>query len=112
MNIYFVTRWGNDKEGVNEADTNFIVLAPNQDEAAEVVDAQLQKVENSKARSFCQRITELGVSHGEVHASKIILGPTLEHALYHDDIGIPNNKKWVRDTIDEGWIDYAEYYED
>lgn len=83
MNVYFVTRWGNDKEGVNEADTNLIVLALNKNSAAAVVDVQLQKVEDSKAKNFCQRITELGASHGEVKAPKIILGSIVEHALYH-----------------------------
>jgi hypothetical protein len=52
MNLYFVTRWGNDIEGPNEEDTNFIVLASNHEGAATVVDSQLQKVENSKVNQF------------------------------------------------------------
>lgn len=112
MNIYFVTRWGNDREGPNEADTNFIVLASNYEEAAAIVDERLLNIENSKAAKFCQRITELGVTHGDIGKPKIVLGPSIEYALYHDDMGIPDDKKWVRDSLEEGWEGFSDYYED
>lgn len=111
MMIYYVTRWGNDDEGINEADTNFIVLASDYKDAAEVVDERLIQVGNSKAAKFCQRITELGFTHADIDRAKIILGPAVEHALYHDDVGIPDNKKWVRDNVEEGWVEFLEYYE-
>ncbi len=112
MNIYFVTRWGNDEEGFIEADTNYIVLASNYEAAAAIIDERLVKVENSKAAKFCQRITELGGAHGELKEPKIALGPHIENALYHDSIGIPDDKKWVRDSVEEGWEKFCDYYED
>ncbi|AJQ96211.1 hypothetical protein [Gynuella sunshinyii] len=112
MNIYFVTRWGNDEEGVNEADTNFIVLASNYEEAAKIVDDRLMKVKALKAACFCQRITEIGTAHSDTNNPKVLLGPCIEYAFSHDDIGIPNDKKWVRDSIDEGWEKFSEYYEE
>ena len=110
MKIYFVTRWGNDVDGQNEADTNFIVFAPNYDLAAMFVDEMLAKVDDSKASKFCQRITELGTSHTDLNVPKLLSGPFIEHALYHDSVGIPDEKKWVRDNIEEGWVDFSEYY--
>lgn len=112
MNIYFVTRWGNDQEGPTEADTNFIVLAASYEAAAAVVDERLIKVKNSKAARFCHRITELGLAHTVTGAAQIVLGPSIENALYHDSVGIPNAKKWVRDSIPQGWIPFSDYYED
>ncbi len=112
MNIYFVTRWGNDTEGPDEEDTNFIVLASNYESAAEVVDNILIKAENSKAALFSQRITDLGASYANIEVAKILLGPSIENALYHDDIGIPDSMKWVRFSTDEGWLNFSDCYED
>lgn len=112
MNIYFVTRWGNDIEGPNEADTNFIVMASNHEEAASIVDEKLVEVKGSQAAVFCQRITEVGMADAEVNVPRILLGPSIEYALSHDNIGIPDDKKWVRDSVEEGWEEFSEYYED
>jgi hypothetical protein len=111
MNLYFVTRWGNDNEGADERDTNFIVIASSHEDASTVVDDCLVMVENSKVAVFSQRISELGVAHFDVGEAKIILGPSIENALYHDDLGIPDDKKWVRDSVSEGWLTFREYYE-
>lgn len=112
MNIYFVTRWGNDQEGPSEADTNFIVLAEDYEAAATVVDERLSKIKSSKAAKFCHRITELGLAHAVIGTAKIVLGPSVENALYHDGVGISNEKKWVRDSVSKGWIPFSDYYED
>jgi hypothetical protein len=111
MNLYFVTRWGNDNEGADERDTNFMVVASSHEDASKVVDNCLIVVKNSKVAVFSQRITEIGVAHCEVDGAKIILGPSIESALCHDDIGVPDNKKWIRDSLNEGWVSYLEYYE-
>lgn len=110
MKIYFVTRWSNGADGFDEADTNFIVLASRFEDAAEIVDKQLIKSAPSKVKDFCQRITEIGDSYANIKEPKIILGPSIEHALYHNSIEVPNEKKWVRDSLEEGWIKYDDYY--
>ncbi|MDN3648421.1 hypothetical protein QWZ13_05810 [Reinekea marina] len=110
MNTYFVTRWGNDSEGPNEADTNFFVIANDYLEAARTVDEVLSKVDHSLASKFCQRVTELGVSHSILNKPIIISGPSIEYALYHDSLGIPDDKKWVRDILEEGWENYSDCY--
>ncbi|MBB6520014.1 hypothetical protein [Pseudoteredinibacter isoporae] len=110
MNTYYVTRWGNDISGPDEEDASFIVVARNYKSAAELVDSMLTGQKPEVISNFCHRITELGSAHA--NSEKIILGPVVSRVLYHDDVGIPDNKKWVRDSLEEGWEEFSEYYED
>lgn len=108
MNVYYVTRWGNETGGPDGDDTSFIVISNSHLSASKLVDQVLIRSACDKVNDFCNRITELGVSHAD--REKIIVGPLIENTLYHDDIGIPDSKKWIRDNLDDGWEEFSEYY--
>ena len=109
MNIFYVTCWGNHKDGPDGDDTSYVILENSYELAASTVDAALLMIE-SKFKLFANRITEIGVS--EATEGRVLVGPVVESALFHDDLGIQDSKKWIRDSLDEGWIEFSEYYED
>lgn len=110
MNIYYVTRWGNGTSGPDEEDTSFVVLAKSYSSAVNIVDESLLKTPSKLVDNFCHRVTELGSTPAS--SEMIIIGPVIENALYHDDVGIPDKNKWVRGSLEDGWEKFSDFYED
>ena len=101
------------EEGADGEDTSFVVISLNHMEAGDLVDKRISlETTNGLVSTFCQRVTKIGVSEKECKKPSIFIGPIIENALYHDDIGVSNDKKWISDSLDEGWVDYLDYYED
>ena len=111
MNLYLVTRWGNDHDpdGPDGEDTNFLVRASTVTEASEIVDSVLEKLPHKNVDDFCHRVTRIGESISESLKAPIILGPFVAPAIMHDDEGIDNIERWARDEKSEGWINFVDY---
>lgn len=72
MKLFEVTRWGNEVDGGNGPDTNYLVCANDHEEAAILVRVR---------ESDLDAITELGVCSAEVEEPVILRGPYIEHKL-------------------------------
>lgn len=72
MKLFEVTRWGNDVDGGNGPDTNYLVCARDHEEAAALVRGQEPDL---------HVIAELGVCSGEVERPVVLRGPYIQHAL-------------------------------
>jgi MORN repeat variant len=72
MKLFEVSRWGNEEDGSNGSDTNYLVCAHDHEEAATLV---REREPNLAA------ITELGVCSADVERSVILRGPYIEHKL-------------------------------
>ena len=83
MKIFEVTRWGNDADGGNGPDTNYLVLACDPEEAAGLL---------RDKESELDAILELGVCPDGIETPAILRGPYLENALGHDRFPL-----WSRD---------------
>lgn len=116
MNLYSVLRWGNEEseDGPDGYDTEFLVKASSIDEAAKLVDEALRKIPpgNSRVQRFCHSISEVGISHSLDQTPKILFGPLVSELSVFCDSGVPNDKKWRRDSVDEGWISFQDYFDD
>jgi hypothetical protein len=72
VKLFEVTRWGNDVDGGNGPDTNYLVCARDHEEAAALVRDREPDLD---------AITELGVCSAEVEGPVILRGPYIEHKL-------------------------------
>ncbi|OMH29358.1 hypothetical protein [Motiliproteus sp. MSK22-1] len=108
MHIYSVLRYGNDEEGPDGYDTEFIVLASSVKDAAEVADKELLKYPNKLVASFCEAVTLVGDSYSEATKSILLSGPVI-NSNTRFDFSIPMNLMWRRDTQDGEWIVLDEY---
>lgn len=116
MFLYSVLRWGNQSsdDGPDGDDTEFLVKAVSVEEASDIVDDAIKEknLMGFRVQNFCHSIVEIGVSHSTERTAKIVFGPVISSMSVFSDDGIPNDKKWVRDNLDEGWVKYADYYGD
>lgn len=72
MKLFEVTRWGNDTDGGNGPDTNYLVCARDHKEAAALV-RPLEPV--------LSVVTELGISSVEIEVPFVLRGPYIQHNL-------------------------------
>jgi len=82
VNTYMVTRWGNPKDGPDGEDTNFLVIAPSYEVAAECADVALADYpqmlgENVENRAHL--VVELGISSSSVPG--VFHGPWIAHSV-------------------------------
>ena len=114
MNLYLVTRWGNDEseDGPDGDDTNFLVRASTVEGASEVVDKILSNMSHKRVADFCHRVTRIGESISLTEKPSIILGPVVNPGIMHDDEGISNAERWARDEKEEDWCSFPDYYGD
>lgn len=112
MNLYLVTRWGNDEsvEGPDGDDTTFLIKASSVNNASELVDRVLENMPHTKVSNFCHRVTKIGESISSNEVSTI-LGPFIGSSLMEDDEGIDNSERWARDEKEEGWVSFVDYYD-
>lgn len=110
MFIYSVMRFGNDENGPDGDDTEFLVLADNVTDAAAVVDAELKKMPHNRVVPFCHAIVSIGKSYSENDKAVIISGPLLTHNSLLD-LGVPEDNIWRRSGDVEGgdWVKLDEY---
>ena len=74
MNLFEVTRWGNDVDGGNGPDTNYLVCARDHEEAASLVRGREPRLD---------LIVELGVCSNTVDVPTVFRGPYIEHSVGH-----------------------------
>jgi len=72
VKLFEVTRWGNDIEGGNGPDTNYLVCAHDHEEAAHLIQAREPRLD---------AITELGVCSAQVLQPVLLRGPYIEHKI-------------------------------
>ena len=105
MNIYFVTRWGNevlDDCGPDGPDTNFLVRAKSHQNAAALADEALLNYPNNGVRKYCEMITLLGVDAGH-DTESVFHGPFISNAFFPNN---SNYKYWHRDSDNlEKWVE-------
>jgi hypothetical protein len=87
MKLFEVTRWGNEVDGGNGPDTNYLVCAHDHEEAAALVRGDLQlhceqkTIHDTDDELFLDAITELGTCLGTVQSPVIFRGPYIQHKL-------------------------------
>jgi hypothetical protein len=72
VKLFEVTRWGNDADGGNGPDTNYLVCARDHEEAAALV---------REREPDLGAITELGVCSAQVERPVVLRGPYIQHKL-------------------------------
>ncbi len=100
------------EDGPDGEDTSFIIKADSVVGASSLADDVLCKMPHKKVACFCHRITRIGESNSTNNKPSIVMGPFVGAAIMHDDEGIDNSERWIRDDQDEGWISFLDYYED
>ena len=114
MFLYSVLRWGNEisEEGPDGYDTEFLVKSANVEDASIIVDQAIKekKLFGNGAQEYCHSIVEIGISHSLATTSQLLYGPIVSELSVFSDDAIPNDKKWVRDSLEEGWVSYVDYY--
>jgi len=72
VKLFEVTSWGNDVDGGNGPDTNYLVCARDHEEAAALVRDRQPDLD---------AITELGMCSAEVECPVVLRGPYIQHKL-------------------------------
>lgn len=91
--VWEATRWGNDADGGNGPDTNYLVVAPDHEAAARAVAAQ--------RGDHVVTIFELGLCTGGAHAAAhVVRGPYVEHRLNT----VAHFTSWDRDDELGAWV--------
>ncbi|WP_444928585.1 hypothetical protein ACJJIF_11975 [Microbulbifer sp. SSSA002] len=86
MNIYMVSRWGNEvldefERGPDGPDTNFLVRAKCPENAALLVNEYLTYYSNEGVRDYCEHIAMLG--EDKIHSKEAVIhGPFISHAFF------------------------------
>lgn len=98
MNIYMVSRWGNEvmgelEDGPDGADTNFLVRASSPEKAAALANERLRRFPNEGLRDYCESISLLGTDNR--HADELVIhGPFVSHAYFSQP---SHYQTWVLD---------------
>ncbi len=110
MKLYSVIRFGNDDEGPDGEDTEFLVLADSVQSAAGLVDNQLKNMPHEKVDNICHAIAIIGESFSERTEGVILSGPNLIRVSLLG-IGIPEENIWRRDEDEPGsvWVLLEDY---
>ncbi len=110
MNIYSVMRYGNDIEGPDGADTEFLVLAGSVEEAANIVDEELTELPHEKVKPFCHAVTLIGKSYSTFKKNLILIGP-VEVRNSRLGMGVSEKNIWKRceETGLGSWVPFNEY---
>ena len=99
MLLFRVIRYGNDDEGPNGNDTNFLVHAKTVEEAATLVDERLMNFTHGKnIEPFCNQVIEIGSSICTNSECCIIMGPSYEPGFRYR-----GQKSWYRADIEKEW---------
>ena len=99
MRLFRVARYGNEQEGPDGDDTNFLVHAGNVAEAAELVDDRLKLLPHGKnIEAFCNLVIKLGSSMCISRERHIIMGPSYEPCIRYS-----GQKSWYRADIGKEW---------
>ena len=83
MNLYLITRWGNNEEpdGPDGTDTMFLVRAPDYLSAVSVVEPVLQQMPHDRVLPYANVCVHLGTEEGTSSESRILLGPIIQTYL-------------------------------
>ena len=110
MYIFSVMRYGNEEDGPDGDDTEYIVLASSVEQAGELVDNELKKCSCQKVSNFCHAVVSIGESFSDAKAPIIICGPLVTHNSLLD-YGVSEGNVWRRkmDMENGGWVPLAEY---
>ncbi|MFL0809342.1 MAG: hypothetical protein K6L76_02905 [Agarilytica sp.] len=110
MNLYSVMRFGNDIEGADGADTEFIVLSDSVEGAADIVDSELDKMPHEKVKPFCHAISLIAKSFSETTDTCILHGPEISNKSKFA-VGIPEENIWRRceETGLGDWFPFDEF---
>lgn len=110
MNIYSVMRFGNDKEGPDGVDTEFLVLSDTVENAASAADAELVKMPHKKVKPFSHAVTLIGKSYSNFEKTIILVGP-IESKNSRLCLGISEENVWRRceETGVGPWVPIDKY---
>ena len=111
MSIYSVTRYGNDIEGPDGTDTEFIVLSDSVENAANIIDEKLKRLPHKVVKPYCHAVAIIGKSYSEFDKPTILIGP-VETTVSSLGLGISSENIWKRcELTGEGpWIPFNEYH--
>jgi len=99
MFLYRVARYGNEEEGPDGNDTNFIVYAKYFKEAVSLVDNYLKLLPcGNRVDPFCNVVIEISIIDYEDKESRIIMGPCYEPCIHY-----LRRRSWYRGSIEEEW---------
>lgn len=99
MILYRVARYGNEDEGADGKDTNFLVHAPSFTEAAKIVDDYLRLIPHGdNVEAFCNVIVEMSDIENGDDETRIIMGPSYEPCIQY-----LRKKSWYRSCGDDEW---------
>lgn len=110
MNIYSVIRYGNDDEGPDGADTEFLILAGSVEEAAKLADIELKKLPHKNVSFFCNAVTLVGKSFSNFEKSIVLMGP-VNNKNSRLSLGVPEKNIWKRceHTGSGPWVPFDDY---
>jgi len=106
MNLYLVTRWGNNEspDGPNDTNTMFLVRAPDRDVAISLVEPVLQRMPHDRVQAHTNVCVHIGTDAGESNEPRILLGPIVENC-WADGYKVG----WVRHYDDSEWLRFDEH---